>query len=225
MDKSESKYNPTLAYEDSAFLELPVTMAVNGYLSSRRKRLIDIAFSVVGVSMVLILTPFVALMIILTSGFPVFYRRERLGLHGRQFKMVKFRTMTNADRTHGQSLRTEANDPRVSKVGWFLRRAYIDELPQFWNVLLGQMSVVGPRPEFPALAVELSQIRKNFPRRLATKPGITGLAQIRYSYSFNNAHAAGRLPYDLEYIKRASLKVDLWIIMQTITKSVKFGGT
>jgi len=225
VDKTESNFPAAAAIGDPVE-SLPIEVAsVNGYLTSRRKRVVDILFSVIGLTAVIVLTPFVALVTVLTSGLPIFYRRDRLGLYGRQFSMAKFRTMANSENSTRQNLRTEQNDPRISQVGWILRKTYIDELPQFWNVLMGQMSVVGPRPEFPELAVELSQIRKKFPRRLAAKPGITGLAQVRYSYSFDNAHAAGRLPYDLEYIKRASLRFDIWIIIQTITKTVRLSGT
>lgn len=225
MDRVDSKVQSAVALGKPELSDSSEKIVVNYYLTSTRKRLIDVVFALLGLSMIAPLTPFVAVATVLTSGLPVFYRRDRMGLHGRLFSMVKFRTMTNGVRAQEQTLRTEQDDPRISKVGRLLRKSYIDELPQFWNVLKGEMSVVGPRPEFPELASELSQIRKKFPQRLAAKPGITGLAQVRYSYSFDNAHAAGRLPYDLEYIKEASLRVDIWIILQTIMRSVKFGGT
>ncbi len=196
-----------------------------GYLISKRKRLVDLFVGVFGLLIVgLMLLP-LSIIIIVASGFPVFYRRERLGIHGRVFVMVKFRTMVNLERQSGLGLRTVNDDPRISFVGRLLRKSYIDELPQFWNVIKGDMSVVGPRPEFPELAIELTRIRKQFPKRLDAKPGLTGLAQIRYAHSHDNAHAAGRLPYDLEYTKRASFLVDLWIIWQTILKTIRFSGT
>lgn len=225
LDTADLEIQTPVRFGVSELSDSDQRIIVNNYLTSTQKRIIDIFFALVGLTLVVMLTPFVAVVTILTSGFPVFYRRDRMCLHGRLFSMVKFRTMTNGVRAEAQILRTEQNDPRISTIGKLLRRSYIDELPQFWNVLLGQMSVVGPRPEFPELAVELTQIRKKFPLRLAAKPGITGLAQIRYSYSSDNTHAAGRLPYDLEYIKRASLRMDTWIIMQTIIRSVKLGGT
>ena len=170
-------------------------------------------------------TPFVTIALIVTSGPPIFYRRERLGREGRLFRMVKFRTMVEGNTETSASLRTAQNDPRISKIGRVLRQSYIDELPQFWNVLRGDMSVVGPRPEFPELAKELKLIRSQFPKRLTVKPGITGLAQIYYSHSHTNDHAARRLHYDLEYVKRASFRVDLWIITRTITRSLRFRGS
>ena len=197
----------------------------NSYLTSNNKRFLDVVVSIIGLALTIMLLPMVAVMVLANSGFPVFFRRERLGLHGIKFVMVKFRTMSNSGHDSESNLRTSKNDLRISRPGRFLRKTYIDELPQFWNVLKGEMSVVGPRPEFPELAVELGHIRKRFPDRLAAKPGITGLAQIRYTYSHNNAHAAGRLPYDLEYIKRASFRLDLWIIWQTIARAVKLNGT
>ncbi len=211
-------------------LEIPSANAgeievVNTYLTSRSKRYIDISFAIIGLIAVAISLPFVAVLLISSSGLPVFYRRARLGLYGREFSMVKYRTMEKNDKTPENALRTAKNDPRISRIGSILRKSYVDELPQFWNVLKGDMSAVGPRPEFPELAIQLSRIRSEFPRRLLAKPGITGLAQIRYQYSHDNAHAAGRLPFDLTYIKQASFKVDLWIISRTLAKSFKFGGT
>ena len=200
-------------------------MTVNCYLLSKRKRTIDIIFAVFGILLLALISPFIAIATILTNGMPVFYKRERLGVNGIRFSMFKFRTMQNNATNVKQNLRTELNDPRILKIGKILRKTYIDELPQFWNVIKGEMSVVGPRPEFPELSDELSLIRKQFSRRVSVKPGITGLAQVLYSYSFDNEHAVGRLPYDLEYIKRASLILDLWIIKQTITRTFKLNGT
>jgi lipopolysaccharide/colanic/teichoic acid biosynthesis glycosyltransferase len=220
LDESLSATQSEARTADSDYVGLAA-----GYLLSKRKRLVDLFVGVFGLLIVgLMLLP-LSIIIIVASGFPVFYRRERLGIHGRVFIMVKFRTMVNLERQSGLGLRTVNDDPRISFVGRLLRKSYIDELPQFWNVIKGDMSVVGPRPEFPELAIELTRIRKQFPKRLNAKPGLTGLAQIRYVHSHDNAHAAGRLPYDLEYTKRASFLVDLWIIWQTILKTIRFSGT
>jgi len=197
----------------------------NSYLISRRKRALDLLFAVAGLVIMLVLIVPVSIVVVASSGFPVFYRRDRLGLYGRKFVMVKFKTMSRSKNDDINRLRTAKDDPRISKVGRILRKTYVDELPQFWNVFKGEMSAVGPRPEFPELAVELRQIRTQFPKRLLGKPGVTGLAQIRYVYSHDNAHAAGRLPYDLEYLKKASVRYDLWIVWRTIAKALKFGGT
>ncbi len=220
LDESLSATQSEARTADSDYVGLAA-----GYLLSKRKRLVDLFVGVFGLLIVgLMLLP-LSIIIIVASGFPVFYRRERLGIYGRVFIMVKFRTMVNLERQSGLGLRTVNDDPRISFVGRLLRKSYIDELPQFWNVIKGDMSVVGPRPEFPELAIELTRIRKQFPKRLNAKPGLTGLAQIRYVHSHDNAHAAGRLPYDLEYTKRASFLVDLWIIWQTILKTIRFSGT
>ena len=166
----------------------------SSYLTSQRKRALDIVFALVGLMITLVLLVPVSLIMVLTSGFPVFYRRDRLGLYGRKFVMVKFTTMKTGSASDTNDLRTAINDPRISMIGRIIRKTYVDELPQFWNVLMGEMSVVGPRPEFPELAIELNQIRRQFPKRLLAKPGVTGLAQVRYTYSHDNAHAVGRLP-------------------------------
>jgi lipopolysaccharide/colanic/teichoic acid biosynthesis glycosyltransferase len=155
--------------------ELPVAPR---YLSSRRKRLIDLVFGSSGVLLLAIVFPFVALAIKLNSPGPVLYRQRRIGLNGEPFELIKFRTMTvDAERENG-AVWAKRNDPRVTSVGRYLRRLYIDEFPQWWNVLTGQMSVVGPRPERPEMIGQILDFVFNFNRRLLAKPGITGVAQV-----------------------------------------------
>ncbi len=170
------------------------------------------------------LMPFVALAIRLTSPGPVFYKDKRQGLHGREFGCLKFRTMVTGAHAIQEKLRVVsqvdgpqfkmADDPRISTVGWFLRETYIDEIPQFFNVLLGQMSVVGPRPS-PESENTLCPFWRD--ARLSVRPGITGLWQIcRTREPMKDFQEWIR--YDVEYVRNLSLKMDLWICWQTTKK-------
>lgn len=156
---------------------------------------------------------------------PVFYKRSRLGLHGKGFDLIKFRTMNEGSDQKKSGLRTQVLDSRITNIGRVLRKSYIDELPQFWNVFKGDMSIVGPRPEFPELYVDLEKIMSGFTERLVVRPGITGLAQTQYKHAHNDIEAAGRLKYDMKYIETASFFGDLFIIVQTVFRSMKFKGS
>jgi sugar transferase (PEP-CTERM system associated) len=147
---------------------------------------------------------------------PVLYRQCRVGRGGVPFEVLKFRSMTVDAEADGKAKWAAKNDSRVTKVGNFLRNARLDELPQVFNVLSGQMSLVGPRPERPEFVEEL---RKNIPyyhERHAVKPGVTGWAQLKYSYGASEEDAAEKLQYDLYYIKNQSLLLDIMIILQTV---------
>lgn len=194
------------------------------YLSSRRKRVLDVIVSLIGVAIVAIMFIPVALAIKLTSRGPIFYRQEREGWGGRPFKLIKFRTMT-ADAEQQGAVWASPDDPRVTTVGKLLRRLYIDEFPQWWNVLKGEMSVVGPRPERPELSVQILDHVPNFRRRLRAKPGITGIAQINYRYTNTITEARNKLRHDVVYINAASLKLDLLLILRTFRRVWLFKGT
>ena len=170
------------------------------------------------------LMPFVALAIKLTSPGPIFYKDKRQGLHGREFNCLKFRTMVTGAHAIQEKLRAVsqvdgpqfkmADDPRISTVGWFLRETYIDEIPQFFNVLLGQMSVVGPRPS-PESENTLCPFWRD--ARLSVRPGITGLWQLfRTRQPMRDFQEW--IHYDVEYVRNLSLKMDLWICWQTAKK-------
>jgi lipopolysaccharide/colanic/teichoic acid biosynthesis glycosyltransferase len=152
----------------------------------------------------------------LTSRGPVLYSQKRVGLNGRSFQCYKFRTMrSDAEADSGPTWACD-DDPRITKVGRFLRISRLDEIPQLWNVLRGDMEFVGPRPERPEFVEMLSQAIPYYNLRHATRPGITGWAQTRYKYSNTIEDAKEKLRYDLYYIKNCSPALDLWIVFNTI---------
>ena len=176
------------------------------------KRLMDIVFSMVALvllSPVLLLT---ALAIAVDNGFPVFFRQTRLGLRGREFRMLKFRSMRENAAATGPYF-TQANDPRITKIGHFIRRTSIDELPQLINVLRGDMSLVGPRPDVPAQRGLYSDA--DWAQRCSVRPGITGLAQALLR---SEATEAQRLALDLRYTREASVWFDLKILGLTVAR-------
>lgn len=196
-----------------------------GYLYSRTKRAQDILIGLIGVSVLLITLPFVALAIKLNSRGPIFYRQRRMGLQGEVFDVVKFRTMAvDAEASQG-AVWAEPGDPRITGAGRVLRRLYLDEFPQWWNVLKGEMSIVGPRPERPELAAKILDHVPGFNYRLLAKPGITGLAQINYKYTNTMAEARNKLRHDIVYIGAASFWLDLKLILRTFRRISTFKGT
>lgn len=203
-----------------------VTTAVGSpYIRSRLKRAIDLIVGLAGILTTLVMFPVVALLIKMDSRGSIFYRQQRLGLDGRPFELIKFRTMVQNAETKGHAVWALENDPRVTRVGWVLRRLYIDEFPQWWNVAKGDMSVVGPRPERPEMSNLITQQYPNFTRRLDAKPGITGLAQTEYKYTNSVDDARRKLNYDQKYIRNASIALDLWIIMRTFRRVLLRRGT
>ena len=196
-----------------------------GYSVSKRKRLLDLFGSLVGLVFLSLIFLFIVIIMKVYSRGPVFYKRARLGLHGKGFDLLKFRTMNEGSDQKKSGLRTQVFDNRITNIGRTLRKSYIDELPQFWNVFKGDMSIVGPRPEFPELYVDLEKIMSGFTERLVVRPGITGLAQTQYKHAHNDIEAAGRLEYDMKYIETASFFGDLSIIVQTVFRSMKFKGS
>jgi exopolysaccharide biosynthesis polyprenyl glycosylphosphotransferase len=157
-----------------------------------------------------------ALAIYLESGGPVLYRQERVGRGGRVFTLFKLRSMwSNAERI-GQPKWALTNDARITRVGRFLRRYRLDELPQIFNVFKGEMSFVGPRPERPAFVDQLVKQIPYYALRHGVKPGITGWAQVRYAYGASVDDAVEKLQYDLYYVKNHSLFMDLMILLATV---------
>lgn len=180
------------------------------------KRLMDIAGGLVGIGIFLAVYPFVAAAILLETGRPIFYSQKRLGKNGVEFTISKFRTMIqNAEAATGVKMADE-NDPRVTRVGNFLRKTRLDEMPQFWSVLRGEMSLVGPRAERPELVAEFQKQIPFYRARLLAKPGLTGWAQINYGYVATVRETAVKLEYDLYYIKHRSLALDFSIVLRTI---------
>ena len=188
------------------------------------KRLLDILFSLVGLLICILLTPLTAIFILLDSGFPVLYNQIRSGKSGKLYNIYKFRTMVQDAEKDGKVQVTHEHDERITPVGNILRRSHIDELPQFWNVLLGDMSIVGPRAERPELIIEYQKHIPLYRARLLVKPGITGWAQINYGYSATIAQTVVKLEYDLYYIKHRNILMDIQIILRTMTQVIGFQG-
>jgi exopolysaccharide biosynthesis polyprenyl glycosylphosphotransferase len=188
------------------------------------KRLLDIVAAVIGLSICVVLYPLAAFVIWIDSGTPILYSQIRSGKGGKLYNIYKFRTMFQDAEKDGQARPAEENDARVTRAGILLRRTHIDELPQFWNVLRGEMSIVGPRAERPELIVKYQKEIPFYRARLLVKPGITGLAQVSYGYSATIAQTIIKIEYDLYYIKHRNLLMDLSIIMRTIGQVVGLRG-
>jgi len=157
-----------------------------------------------------------ALAVLLSSKGPILYRQRRVGLDGHPFTLYKFRSMyVDAEAVTGAVWATK-DDPRITPVGKWLRRLRLDELPQFWNVIRGDMTIVGPRPERPEFVELLAQQIPYYRQRLAVKPGITGWAQINHKYGDTQLDAMIKLEYDLYYIKHIAPALDFYIIFHTI---------
>ena len=180
------------------------------------KRVLDILGAIVGLVIFIITCPFLSLAVLIDTGFPIFYSQPRLGKGGFMFKIYKFRTMRQDAEADGEAKTTLENDPRVTRVGGFLRRTRLDELPQFWNVLRGEMSLVGPRAERPELVAEYQKQVPFYRARLLVKPGLTGWAQINYGYVASVTETAVKIEYDLYYTKHRTLGMDFQIILRTI---------
>ncbi|MDY0212676.1 MAG: TIGR03013 family PEP-CTERM/XrtA system glycosyltransferase [Desulfuromonadaceae bacterium] len=180
------------------------------------KRVFDILLSMLGLILTLPFWPLVAFLVRYDSAGPIFYRQGRVGEGGKNFALYKFRTMhTDAEKETGAVWATE-NDPRITKMGAFLRKSRIDELPQLCNVFMGEMSFVGPRPERPEFVERLSNKIPYYFARHTIKPGITGWAQVLYPYGASEEDAKEKLRYDLYYLKNNSLILDLLIVLETI---------
>jgi exopolysaccharide biosynthesis polyprenyl glycosylphosphotransferase len=180
------------------------------------KRLLDIFGALVGLLIFAITSPFLSIAVLADTGFPVFYSQPRLGKGGLIFKIYKYRSMRQDAEADGEAKTTLENDPRVTRVGGFLRRTRLDELPQFWNVLRGEMSLVGPRAERPELVAEYQKQVPFYRARLLVKPGLTGWAQINYGYVASVTETAVKIEYDLYYIKHRTFPMDFQIILRTI---------
>jgi sugar transferase (PEP-CTERM system associated) len=186
-----------------------------GVLSAVLRRCVDIVASLALLLLTLPLMLLTAVAIRLEGRGPVFYRQQRVGLHGRVFTLLKFRSM-RVDAEQGRPLWAAQNDPRITRVGNFIRATRIDELPQIICVLRGEMSFVGPRPERPHFVEHLAQVIPFYRHRSAVKPGITGWAQVNFPYGASVEDAREKLSYDLYYVKNRSLFLDLLILISTV---------
>ena len=187
-----------------------------GWLRAAIKRVFDIVCALILLVIFLPIMLVTALAILLEDGFPILYRQERVGQNGRLFNVVKFRSMRTDAEKDGQPRWATAADDRCTRVGRFIRKVRIDELPQLFSVLAGAMSMVGPRPERPFFVDRLTQDIPYYAIRHSAKPGVTGWAQVRYQYGASIEDAAEKLQYDLYYVKNHSLFLDIVVMFETI---------
>jgi sugar transferase (PEP-CTERM system associated) len=185
-----------------------------GFMALRR--LISVTIALTGLILILPIVPFVILAIKLDSPGPVFYKQQRVGRNNVPFYVYKFRTMRPDAEAKTGAVWAGADDPRITRIGKFLRASRLDEIPQLWCVLRGDMAFVGPRPERPEFVESLTRQIRYYRVRHVIRPGITGWAQIRYKYGSTVEDAKEKLQYDLYYIKNISIGLDLLIMFQTV---------
>jgi sugar transferase (PEP-CTERM system associated) len=208
---------PSYLIYGRGFVRDPLTMAL--------KRVLDILASSIGLVLSFPICVLTVIAIKATSRGPIFFRQERTGQDGEPFRLVKFRTMAvDAERDSGP-VWAQKDDARVTPIGRFLRRSRIDEIPQFVNILSGQMSFVGPRPERPHFVEQLTHEIPFYPLRHTVKPGLTGWAQVRHPYGASIEDAQEKLRYDLYYIKNTSLLFDLNIMLRTVKVILRGQGS
>lgn len=192
----------------------------NGFNQGFTRSMVKWVFDIVGASVLLLVASPVMLvtsvLILLEGGGPIFYRQERVGLHGRTFNVIKFRSMRNDAEKDGTPRWASAGDARVTRMGKIMRKMRIDELPQLFCVLKGDMSLVGPRPERPYFVDRLTQDIPYYAMRHSVKPGLTGWAQVRYHYGASVEDTEQKLQYDLYYVKNNSWFLDLVVLFETV---------
>ena len=188
------------------------------------KRLFDLVLVLSVMPTIMLITPLIALAIKLDSSGPVFYRQKRCGRAGEPFYIYKFRTMTTDAEKDGKARWATVNDMRITNVGRVLRKMRLDELPQVFNILRGEMSIVGPRPERPEFVEDLQKEIPYYRTRLMVKPGLTGWAQVHYDYGNTVEDAAIKLQYDFYYVRYWSIWLDLYTIFRTFSVVLQFKG-
>ncbi|PEY33384.1 UDP-phosphate N-acetylgalactosaminyl-1-phosphate transferase [Bacillus cereus] len=203
--------NVAIKYQDTSALTIQVEKNQSKlYLGI--KYLLDFVTSLIGLIIVAPVILIFSLLIVLESPGSPFYSQERLGLYGEKFRVIKLRSMRRDAEKNGAKW-AERNDPRITKIGLLIRKTRIDELPQLFNILKGDMSLVGPRPERPMFTEQFEREIPGFKNRLQVKPGLTGWAQVNGGYEIT---AEEKLKLDVYYIKNASIFLDLKIIIKTI---------
>jgi len=200
-------------------IDHPLTKPFNRFI----KRVSDIFLASLGCLCLAPFFPFIALGIYLESPGPIFYVQERVGLGGKRFRAYKFRSMI-PDAEKDRPVWAKKDDPRVTRIGRLLRKTHVDEFPQFWNILKGEMSAVGPRPERPEFVEELAKEIPFYRIRHAVKPGMAGWGLVKQGYGASKEDALVKLQYDLYYIKHQSLWFDLIILLKTILDTVTLRG-
>lgn len=198
---------------------LPYMVDVSPFYSCWQKG-VDITFGFIGTVILLLILPVLALLIYLDSPGPIFYSQLRLGLHHKSFRIYKFRSMRTDAESGGGEIWASKVDARVTRVGRLLRATHMDELPQVFNILRGEMSLIGPRPEREAFATAMETIEPSYRYRVAVKPGLTGWAQVMYGYGSADQSELQKLQYDLYYIRHRSCLLDITIILKTVVEVV-----
>jgi exopolysaccharide biosynthesis polyprenyl glycosylphosphotransferase len=194
-------------------------------LYAAARRLGDVLAALLGLILLAPLLLIAALAIVLDSPGQPLYWQERVGQYGRRFRLVKLRTMIRHAEVDGLAVWASNRDPRITRVGALLRRSRFDEVPQLWNVLRGEMSLIGPRPERPEFVALLTSRVPLYRARHVIRPGITGWAQVSYKYGASVKDAARKLQYDLYYIRHRSLLLDATILLKTLVVMLRFSGT
>ena len=214
--RSRATLRVVQTHSDRPTAEIPSPLSWKQRGFEAVKRFIDVLVSLFLIALLSPLYALAALAVRMTSPGPILFCQQRLTRGGRTFDMYKFRTMVqNAERGKG-AMWAQKNDPRITPVGKFMRKTRIDELPQLFNVLIGDMSLIGPRPERPEMVEELEEKMPTFRRRMDVKGGLTGLAQISSGYAANTSSYRKKLALDLLYIEKRSLKLDLAIAVKTV---------
>jgi len=200
---------------DNWFVSLPMDLAETSVFYAVASRSFDILSASLGLLLLIPFFPFIALILYLDSPGPIFYQQERVGKGGKKFNLYKLRTMIPDAETEGRAQRAQQDDPRITRVGRWLRKFRLDEMPQLINILKGDMSAVGPRPERPSHLLELDEKVPFHRLRNAVKPGMAGWAVVNYGYIDDLESAKIRLQYDLYYVKHQSLILDIIILFRT----------
>ncbi len=204
----------------------PLIKISNGLMpgwQENMKRLLDVTLSVIATLIFLPVFIVLAIVIKATSKGPVFYRQERIGRFGKPFHIIKLRSMV-VDAENGTPALSKANDSRITKIGMFMRKTHLDEIPQFFNVIIGDMSLVGPRPERRFYINQIVKRAPHYTHLHKLRPGITSWGQVKYGYASNVDEMLERLPYDMMYLKNISLYIDFKIMIYTLMVSFKGKG-
>jgi lipopolysaccharide/colanic/teichoic acid biosynthesis glycosyltransferase len=197
---------------------------VHGARYLRVKRLADLMVGLVGTVVLALAIPFILVGNVMANRGPLFYRQPRVGKNGRLFEVVKFRTMRASNDQELANEWTREDDPRITRFGRVLRRTHLDELPQVFNIVRGDLSLVGPRPEQQHYVEELSQKLPFYSLRHLVRPGLTGWAQVKYGYAGDERDALEKLQYEFWYLEHQSLALDLRIVGRTIRSVIGRGG-
>jgi exopolysaccharide biosynthesis polyprenyl glycosylphosphotransferase len=214
---------PVQHIERNFYQFFPLSRSNNNKFYQFFHRLFDIVVSIVGIIIGGLLLPFVYFGNMIGNKGSLFYEQERIGRSGKSFNILKFRTMRYNAEPHGAVWATR-NDVRITRFGKFLRRSRLDEFPQFYNILKGEMSLIGPRPERPVFVKELSELIPFYDTRHFIKPGLTGWAQVMTDYADSHADSLEKLQYDLYYIKHRNIFLDITILIKTLSTIIFFRG-